>query len=175
MPALRCRGFNVWSRLNRVPLWRLRIVVSSPTQLSNFIYCSCHTYTLIFSTEWAEQLCTPVSLIKRSPEFSRRLLPTSSQRAKYWRNLKSGLSISIDSSRLTWKHHLQSVNCWTSVCLSYDKLQRIMQGYATLPAVKIKWWLVQQRVSVYRAVTHATTVLSLSLPIFPQRTSMSWD
>ncbi len=120
MPALRCRGFNVWSRLNRVPLWSPGMLVSSPTQLSNFICCCCNTFTRIFSKEWAEQRGTSVSLIKRSPEFSRRLLPTSSPRAKYRRNLKSGVCISIDSSRLTWKHHLQSVNCWTSVCLSYN-------------------------------------------------------
>lgn len=67
MPALRCRGFNVWSRLNRVSLCRLHNW-SAPTHLSNLIFClrvllrmfvhecfcRCHTYTLIFSTEWAK-------------------------------------------------------------------------------------------------------------------------
>lgn len=101
-------------------------LVSSPTQFSNLIYCArvCARallpYTLLFSKGWADQLDTPVSLIKWSPEFSRQLLPTSSRRAKYWRNSKTGFCLSIDSSRLTWKHHLQSVNCSTSVCLSYN-------------------------------------------------------
>lgn len=56
---------------------------------------------------------------------------------------------------------------------SVSKLQRIMQGCAMWgqqsPAVKIKRWLVQQRVSVCGAVAHATIVSSLCLPLFPQR------
>lgn len=126
MPALRCRGFNVWSRLNRALLWKLEnwsaLPHSSPilSTVHGFVhehYCRTPSYS---PKGWADQLDTPVSLIKWSPEFSRQLLPTSSRRAKYWRNSKTGFCLSIDSSRLTWKHHLQSVNCSTSVCLSYN-------------------------------------------------------
>lgn len=70
MPALRCRGFNVWSRLNRVPLWRLeywsafphrRPILSAVCMFVHECCGRCHTYTLAFSKEWTAQLDTSQS------------------------------------------------------------------------------------------------------------------
>lgn len=100
----------MWSWLNRVPLWRLDNWSAPPHSypILSTVCMSVHerfawrpTYTLMFSKEWAEQLDTPVSLIKWSPTFSRQLLPTNSRGAKQWRNPKKCFCLTIDSSRLT--------------------------------------------------------------------------